>query len=45
MYAYEIQNRRTQKTKFIFGYTPEDAFRRAGLTRKNWEIMSYDYVG
>lgn len=45
MYAYEIQNRKTKQTEFIFGYTSADAFRRAELVPNDWEIMFYEYVG
>ena len=47
MYEFHIRNTQTGETNIIFGYTANDAFRRAGIDNTelwNWEIEFFEYV-
>lgn len=39
MYSFEIQNKNTRECNLIFGYSLNDAFRRAGLDSKDWTCL------
>ncbi len=47
MYEFHIRNTQTSEQCIIFGYTANDAFRRAGIINTelwNWQIEFYEYV-
>ncbi len=47
MYEFHIRNIHTDEKKILFGYTANDAFRRAGIVNAelwNWEIEFSEYV-
>ena len=47
MYEFHVRNTQTGETNILFGYTANDAFRRAGIKNTelwNWEVEFYEYV-
>ena len=47
MYEFHVRNIHTDEKKILFGYTANDAFRRAGIVNTelwNWEIEFSEYV-
>lgn len=45
MYEIEIFNNKTNETKFIFGVSIQDAFRREkNLNPIEWAVIHMDYV-
>lgn len=45
MYEFEIYNKTTDKTDFIFGYTVNDAFRRnPKLNPAEWVVILANYI-
>ena len=47
MYEFHVRNTHTDEKKILFGYTANDAFRRAGIVNTelwNWEIEFSKYV-
>ena len=47
MYEFHIRNTHTGEKKILFGYTANDAFRRANIVNTelwNWEIEFSEYV-
>jgi len=47
MYEFHIRNTHTNEKKILFGYTANDAFRRAGIVNTelwDWEVEFYEYV-
>ena len=47
MYEFHIRNVHTNETNIIFGYTANDAFRRAGIVNTelwNWEVEFSEHV-
>ena len=45
MYEYEIYNKTTDKTDFIYGYFVDDAFRRnPDLNPAEWVVILANYV-
>lgn len=44
MYEIEIIHNKTEETKFIFGVSIADAFRRSELSLQDWTVLFVDYV-
>lgn len=44
MYEYLIENRFTAEQGVVYGYSVEDAFRRAKLNRAEWWVWNSEYV-
>lgn len=44
MWEYSIYNRGTNQQDIIFGYDLADAFRRAGLDGRQWNVTIATYV-
>ena len=44
MYEFEIKNKTTKETDYIFGYGYNDACRRSKLEPNEWTVISKDYI-
>ena len=44
MYEYYVESIYTGEEKIIYGYTVEDAFRRAKLAPIEWGVVYMEYV-
>jgi hypothetical protein len=44
MYEYRISKLATGEESFIFGYSAENAFRRAKLNPAEWVVWSREYI-
>ena len=44
MYEFEILNKTTKETNYIFGYGFNDACRRSKLEPNEWTVIGKDYI-
>lgn len=44
MYEFEIKNKTTKETEYIFGYSYNDACCRNKLEPTEWTMISKDYI-
>lgn len=45
MYEYEIRNLKTNEERILFGYTLENAMRKAGIeTTNEWKLVYAEYI-
>lgn len=44
MYEYEIMNKTTKETTIIFGYSFENACKRANINGNDYDVLMFEYV-